>query len=102
MYISAPLLFILICLNVCIHAEICCVWFIFWHTLSNKHSRGIVASAVIFICQNANCTQGIAVCKLYLMLDILLVKRETHEATMHPNAPYFIILLCLMPDNFTQ
>jgi hypothetical protein len=36
------------------------------------------------------------------MLDILLVKRETHEATMHPNAPYFIILLCLMPDNFTQ
>ena len=26
----------------------------------------------------------------------------THYVAMHPDAPYFIILLCLMPDDFTH
>ena len=25
----------------------------------------------------------------------------THSVALHPDAPYFIILLCLTPDDFT-
>ena len=48
------------------------------------------------------CAYTMFCCTLGLIVHFSLVQVEINSKMYHPNAPYFIVLLCVMPDNFTK